>query len=120
MKRAILLIAILNACQNVPAVFAPPPAVGGSARVDRARTGLHALARAGDLEIFDTRDTGMIVSVASSAPGHRPLAGAIIDLLARQSDDAAADPLEWWRIGWIDQNAIFHPPSSAKVAIEQG
>src|SRR5581483_5075512 len=120
MKRGIVLIAILNACQNVPAAFAPPPTVGGSARVERARAGLHALARGGDLEIFDARDMGLIISVSVSAPGHRPLAGAVVDLLARQNDDAAADPLEWWRIGWIDGNGVFHPPSSAKVAVDDG
>jgi hypothetical protein len=122
MRRGLLVVVALAGCPAPKVPVTTAKATGGAIVRATPRTGAHAHARIGDLELFDGAATAIVIGAAPPLAGRRPLNGALIDVLARRPDgggnDASSDPIEWWRIGWVSADAKLHVPEAARAVLD--
>ena len=79
-----------------------PESVGRVEALALPRLSPHAYGRAGDLVLHGSENVALTFAARDDDPGHRPLKGALLDVDIDASD--RADPLLWWRPGWVDRH----------------
>jgi hypothetical protein len=77
-----------------------PPRFGSVERLASPRLAPDAYGRAGDLVLTAPRGASLTMVASLDLPGHRPLAGAIVDLAVEPGD--RTDPLMWLRTATVD------------------
>lgn len=105
---------MLGACVLTCAPARAPWGEHGPQELPYHRTSPHADGRRGDFLLETPTRTGLVIGSTPHRQGHRPLEGAIVDLVLDGND--AADPLEWWRAGWQDARGLLHVGPAASIA----